>query len=512
MTKTRKFLAIITALLIVISVQTLAENRHGTISVTVGMNKPDSHNYQIIMICENFSCSIMDFKLPLWGPGYYRMMDFSDNVKNFSAMDEQGKKLAWQKTTKNTWRVASDNAQSVKIRYDVYSFKNFVGNSFLDSSHGYIVPTGVFMYMAGRLQHPITVTILPFQDWKKVSTGLDPEIGKINTFTAKNFDILYDCPILIGNQDTFSFQWNSKTYNIAIKEGNYKEKEKLMEILKRMVAAATNIIGDIPYKHYTFIMMGQGRGGIEHHNSMAAYSRIPSFDNPEKYKRWLSFITHEFFHLYNVKAIRPIALGPFDYEKENYTNMLWFSEGGTVYYQDIIMNRAGFISAGDVLKSLIRKIKSYENSPGNKKISVAQASFNTWTMPFFGGGDTISYYDKGAALCLLLDLKIRYESNNSKSLDDVLKKLYQKYYKLLKRGFTDKEFQIVCQEMAGCELTEFFKYINTTQEIDYDKYLGYAGLKIVVTQGENQQKEFNIERIANPGLLESKIFGSWLKK
>jgi predicted metalloprotease with PDZ domain len=279
-----------------------------------------------------------------------------------------------------------------------------------------------------------------------------------------------------------------------------------------MVEAATAIVGDIPYRHYTFIMMGQGVGGVEHHNSMVVFTKIPRLEKLKGYKRWLSFITHEFFHLYNIKAIRPIAFGPFDYDAENFTNMLWFSEGGTVYYENIILNRAGFLSPQEVLKNLSRKINRYENSPGNKKMSVAQASFDTWILPFFGDENAISYYDKGAGLCVLLDLKIRYESKNTKSLDDVLKELYQKYYKRLKRGFTDKEFQNVCEKMAGCQLKEFFKYVYTTKKIDYNKYLGYAGLKLVITRGKNQKKEFNIELVANPGQLESNIFQSWLKE
>lgn len=512
MTRIRNQLFIFSLLFFIFSILPFAQKDTGKISVVVSMNEPDSHNFQVEITCEDFSQNLLDFKLPSWGPGYYRLMDFTDNVKAFNAEDGQGKKLSWEKTTKNIWRVACNDSQIVKVNYYVYSFKRFVANSFLDKSHGYIVPTSVFMYISGRLQQPITVTIKPYKDWGKVSTGLEPVNDKENTFYAENFDILYDCPILIGNQDVFSFDWNSKTYSIAIKDGNYNEKEKLEEILKRMVEAATNIVGEIPYRHYTFIMMGQGVGGIEHQNSMVVFSKIPLFDELEKYKRWLNFITHEFFHLYNIKAIRPIALGPFDYDTENYTNMLWFSEGGTVYYENIIMNRAGFILPQEVLKNFSRQIKNYENSPGNKKISVAQASFDTWKMPFFGDGDTISYYDKGAGLCILLDLKIRHESKNSKSLDDVMKELYQKYYKLLKRGFTDKEFQNVCEKMAGCELSEFFEYVYTTKEIDYNKYLGYAGLKMVITQGENQKKEFNIEHVANPGEIELKIFKSWLKE
>jgi predicted metalloprotease with PDZ domain len=216
---------------------------------------------------------------------------------------------------------------------------------------------------------------------------------------------------------------------------------------------------------------------------MAVFSAASSFSSPVGYKRWLSFVAHEFFHLYNVKTIRPIALGPFDYDKENYTTMLWFSEGVTSYYENIILNRAGLFTRTDALDEFKASIANYENIPGHLFQSAAQSSFDAW-MLFFNRSEnasntTISYYDKGCALGMLLDLAIRYESKNQKSLDDVMRELYRVYYKEKKRGFTDSEFRDVCEKLAGSPLNEIFDvYIPTVQEIDYAKYLGYAGLSI----------------------------------
>ncbi|HXK36828.1 MAG TPA: PDZ domain-containing protein, partial [Candidatus Paceibacterota bacterium] len=241
----------------------------------------------------------------------------------------------------------------------------------------------------------------------------------------------------------------------------------------------------IPYRHYTFIMMGPGRGGLEHQNSMAVFTDVPNLDDPNDYRGWLGFIAHEFFHLYNVKASRPIALGPFDYDGENYTNLLWLSEGVTVYYQNVILNRAGFMTRDDCLERFQESIANYENSPGHRFQSATQASFDAWLHFLRRGSDsantTISYYDKGAALGLLLDLKIRHETKNAKSLDDVMRTLYRTYYQQKNRGFTDHEFRQVCETVAGCDLSEFFDvYASTTAEIDYRKYLAYAGLAIGV--------------------------------
>ena len=246
-------------------------------------------------------------------------------------------------------------------------------------------------------------------------------------------------------------------------------------------------MGDIPYKHYSFITIGSFGGGLEHSNSCALSCTNPVADtsNMERYKGWLNFVTHEYFHNYNVKSIRPIALGPFDYDNECYTNMLWVSEGFTVYYEYMVMNKAGLLNRDECLKYLTESIKGYEDRPGNFMESATLSSYDAWIHFFDPSSDarnnTISYYDKGCAMGLFLDLQIRSATENKKSLDDVMRGLYNKYFKELKRGFTDDEFRTICEQTAGKPMPEIFEYASTTKPIDYPKYFSLSGLSIDTT-------------------------------
>jgi len=455
-----------------------------TMAFTVSMEKPEAHYYHVVFRCDGLKGATQDFKMPSWTPGYYLIMDYAKNVLNFKAEDETGNPLAWEKTAKNTWMVRTGNAASVAVSYDVYAFTLFVANSYLGSDKGFISPTGVFMHVAGRIRNPVTVDLRLHEKWSRVATGLDPVEGKPNTFRAPDFDVLYDCPILMGNQEILSFEVKGIPHIFAADGFGALDKAKFVSDHKRMVEAATSLIGDIPYTHYAFLGIGPGGGGIEHLNSSSLAFSPDGLSNPGSYMGWLSFVAHEYFHLYNVKAIRPIALGPFDYDRENYTNMLWVSEGGTVYYEYLILNRAGLMTRDEVLERLPRSIAAFENSPGRLFQSATMSSFDAWIQYFSRGGDsantTISYYDKGAALLLILDLAIRHDSQNRHSLDDVMRTLYGVYYKEKKRGFTDGEFRAVCEGLSGTSLAEIFEYASTVKDIDYPKYLAYAGLEIDV--------------------------------
>lgn len=447
------------------------------------MENPNNHYFHVSLNYSGISSESVDFKLPSWTPGYYMIMDYAKYIVNFKAVSSSGESLSWEKTAKNVWKVQTVKTNAVTVSYDVFSFRTSVADSFLDDGRGFISPTGIFMYPAGKINNPVTVTVIPYEKFSQISTGLDPLEGKTNTFYASDFDVLYDSPILAGNQEILTFKVNGIPYTVAAEKLGDIDRKKFIDDHKKIVESAIAIVGEIPYKHYTFLIMNRGGGGLEHTNSMAVFSSLSSFNTPEGYKRWLGFVAHEFFHLYNVKTIRPIALGPFDYDKENYTNMLWFSEGVTSYYEGIILNRAGLYSREDALGELKTSIANYENIPGHLYQSVAQSSFDAWIL-FFNRSEnaqntTISYYDKGCALGMLLDLKIRYETKNQKSLDDVMRELYRVYYKEKKRGFTDKEFRKVCENIAGSSLSEIFDtYIPTVQDLDYTKYLGYAGLSI----------------------------------
>jgi predicted metalloprotease with PDZ domain len=475
-------IAALVVLILVAASASVAAPPEGTMAFTVSMDRPNTHYYHVAFRCEGLKGQTLDFKMPAWTPGYYMVMDYARNVLDFQAENGVGKPLPWEKTAKNTWRVTTGGATSVVVSYEVYAFARSVAESNLDDSQGFISPTGVFMHVAGRIRHPVTVTVQPFKDWTGIATGLDPVDGRPNTYSAPDFDILYDSPLLVGNLETLPFEVHGVPHAFTgVGLGSF-DRAKLVSDLRRMVESAVSLFGEIPYRHYVFLSIGPGGGGLEHLNSVALTFNAASLSTPAGYKNFLSFISHEYFHNFNVKRIRPIALGPFDYDRENFTNLLWVSEGITVYYEDIVLNRAGLLGRDEVLERFRSSIARYENSPGHLFQSATQSSFDTWIRFFNRGGNaantTISYYDKGAALGLLLDLKIRHETNNRKSLDDVMRALYQKFYKDKKRGFTDAEFREVCESTAGVPLAEIFVYASTVKDIDYPRYLALAGLEI----------------------------------
>ncbi len=487
---------LITSLLLYGLVSLKSYSQDEAISFVVSMDNPNTHYFHVSMTYTGFSAPVVYFKLPSWTPGYYIILDYAKNVTRFEAGNNEGKSLRWNKTAKNTWQVPTSGSKTVRLEYDVYSYRVSVGEPFLDDGRAFLAPAGLFMYVEGKKWLPVNVKINLYKGFRTISTGLDPVENQPYTFHADNFDILYDTPLLAGNQEILTFDVRGIKHIMAIENPGTFDREKIISDHIKMVESAIDVIGEIPYKNYTFLIMNRGMGGLEHLNSMAVYTNTSTFGQGEGYKRWLSFVAHEFFHLYNVKRIRPVALGPFDYDKENYTDMLWMSEGFTVYYEYLILNRAGLMTRDEALKELGSVIRNYENIPGHLFQSAAESSFDTW-IQFFNRSEnaantTISYYDKGCALGMLIDLAIRHETNNRKSLDDVMKTLYSEFYKTKNRGFTDEEFRSVCEQTAGCSLSEIFDiYVPTTREVDYNNYLNFAGLEIEMKK--------NIQPGANPG-------------
>ena len=459
---------------------TLCQTPPGTLAFTVSMDHPSTHYYHVVFRSDGLPGDAQDFKMPVWMPGYYRIMDYSKDVVNFKATDGSGRALAWTKVNKNTWHVHTGNAPQILVSYDVYAFTRFVGNSYLDDQRGYFVGAGLYMYVAGMIRHPVTVTFHPYAGWSSVANGLDPVPGQPNSFSAPDFDLLYDCPTLLGNQEHYQFEVQGVPHYVVAEDVPAEiDRRRIVADLKKIVATATAMMGDIPYKHYTFLLMGRGAGGVEHLTSAAMLFDGTSLITPEGYRRWLSFAGHEYFHTYNVKRIRPIALGPFDYDRENYTTMLWVSEGFTSYYSDLILRRAGLITEEQYFESLTRNIAAYENSSGHLFQSAAQSSIDTWIHGDNAANTTISYYNKGPAIGAMLDLKIRSETKNRASLDDVMRALYKEYFQEKGRGFTDAEFRQVAERAAGGPLSEIFDdYVATTKDVDYSKYFALAGLHI----------------------------------
>jgi predicted metalloprotease with PDZ domain len=455
-----------------------------SLSYTVKMNNPEWHFFHVQLACKGIKKDFIDFKMPAWTPGYYQKMDYAKYLERLKATDETGKELKWEKTADNTWRVLSKNANTVNLEYDIKTMRSFVATAYVDETRAYILPAAVFLHIDKMINHPVQVTVIPDVKWNRVATGLDSIAGKKFTYTAPDFDILYDSPFLVGDLEELPpfYIRGVKHRFIGYKLGDFDRAEFIVD-LKKVVDAAVNVIGHVPYKHYTFIAIGQGPGGIEHLNNTTFGFNGSNLNKRENYIRTLHFLAHEYFHHYNVKRIRPIELGPFDYDNGSRTKMLWVSEGLSVYYEYMVVRRAGISTDSELLNAFRGNMVAFENKPGKRYQTLEQASYETWSDgPFGRTGDevnkTISYYDKGPVVGMLFDFKIRQVTNNKKSLDDVMRFLYKEYYQKKKRGFTEEELKSAFESVAGTSLNEEYEYVTTTKEIDYPKYFTYAGLKI----------------------------------
>lgn len=474
-----------TVLILCISITSLAADK-SRIHFTMSFENPASHSFHIRMEYDGITDTAVILKMPVWTPGYYQVLPYADQVMNFSVTDAGGHNVQWNREA-NTWHVRNGRQKMIIVSYDVKAERAFVATNVVDDERAYISPAGSFLHPNGKINHPVTVTVKPFESWTTIATGLDSIKGGHHTYTAPDYDILYDSPFLLGKLETLaSFEVKGiPHYFVGYKMGDF-DKQQFVADLKKIVESAVAIIGDIPYKHYTFLAIGPGGGGIEHLNSASVSFSGSSLSTPGGRTRMYNFLAHEYFHHFNVKRIRPIELGPFDYDKGSRTKMLFVSEGLSVYYEYMVVRRAGLMTEDEFLNALHNNLVSYESKPGKLFQSLAESSYETWgDGPFGRTGDevnkTISYYEKGPVVGAMLDLAIRNATVNKRSLDDVMRTLYRDYYQKLKRGFTEEEFKNVVTSVAGKPLPEIFDYIYTVKAPDYQKYFGYAGMQVDLT-------------------------------
>lgn len=453
------------------------------IGYEVSFKEPQAHYAEVQMNISGLAKDYVDVKMPVWTPGSYLVREFEKSVEGFTA-STSGKNLKVEKVRKNIWRVFSAKASNIKINYRVYAFEISVRTAFIDESHAFLSPTAIFMHPDGMIKSPSTVKIIPFNTWSKVSTGLTPVAGETFTYKATDFDILYDSPIEVGNQDTFEFIAAGVRHEVAMYGGGNYDKEKLKVDMAKIVEQETAVYGENPNKYYLFIVHNftRGSGGLEHLNSTTLGASRDAYGTDRGYKGFLGLVAHEYHHLWNVKRLRPIALGPFDYDNENYTTNLWVAEGFTSYYENKYILRAGFSDPDGFVNALAGGIATVLNTPGAKIQSAAASSYDAWIIGYRPNenskNNSISYYNKGEVIGILMDLEIINATKGAKSLDDVMKAMYLQC-KTLKRGYTDAEFKAMVEKISGISFTNFWaKYVNGVDDAEYVKYFDYAGVKV----------------------------------
>lgn len=427
--------------------------------------------------------------LPVWTPGSYMVREYSRHLESLTARDEAGRELRVEKTRKNRWRVSSGDAQQITVSYRVYSREMSVRTNWVEESFALLNGAPTFVAIAGGEDRPCEVRLELPREWRASFSGLDSEDP--HCYLATDYDALIDSPIYAGNPAVYEFRVDGVPH-ILVNEGEAgvwdgpRSAADLEKIVRRTIEFWG---GAIPYTKYVFLnLLTEAGGGLEHRNSFCVMASRWATKTRPAYLHWLNLVSHEYFHTWNVKRLRPVELGPFDYETENTTRGLWVAEGITEYYGGLMLRRAGLSTdaeyqgtakepARDSLSDLIHTLQT---TPGRLAHSVAEASFDAWIRLYRpdenSKNTSISYYVKGAVVAWLLDARIRRHTADAKSLDDVMRLAFARFSG--KRGFTEKEFEAIASEVAGISLKEFFDHaIRSTDELDYSEALNWFGLR-----------------------------------
>lgn len=455
--------------------------------------QPTTHMLHITMSLAGVKANSVDVAFPAWSPGAYRITDGWRQVQEFSAADGSGTPLKFDKTDKQTWRITRGKDDRVTVKYNLYS-PDF------NEEGAYLRGPSTFMYVVGEspypLAGPVTLKLNTPEGWK-TQTGMDTG-SEANSYQSPDFDTFIDASVVTGTnweQTQFDVQ-GIPHYVVFIGKGNF-DKQKINDDTKRIVSTLTDMMGVIPYKKYVFFLRarpGQGSGGLEHLNSTdITFSANMTHASRANYSRFLFVVAHEYFHLWNVKRIRPSILGPFDYTHEQNTRNLYVSEGMTSYWAALGLRRSGLWTQQEYYDEVAKQIETLENAAGRKMMSAELSSWDTWASGSNALNNRIDYYNKGELLGNLLDLEIRHRTQDQRSLLEVFHYLY-KNYALPKPGFEEKQgfrnaVETITREAApnNADFSDFFaKYVSGTDEIPWNDYLKYAGLMLEQKPGKTE--------------------------
>jgi predicted metalloprotease with PDZ domain len=423
----------------------------------------------------------LDLMMPVWAPGSYLVREFSRHVEGITATTPDGKAQAILKTSKNHWSAQTGGARELVVRYRVYGREMGVRTNWIEARFALINGVATFITLADGMARPHRVEVRLPPDWKTAVSGL-PAGPTPHSFVAADFDILVDSPIVAGNPGIHEFTVGGKRHLLVnTPDSPLWDADRAVADVRKIVEEYLRMWGDLPYQQYVFLnMLTEAGDGIEHLNSTVMMASRWTMRSPRRYQNWLSLVSHEYFHLWNVKRLRPVELGPFDYDQENYTRSLWIAEGITDYYGDLALRRAGLIGNQAYLNELSNLIGNLQDTPGRLVTPVEWASFDAWIRHYRPDENspnvTISYYTKGAVVGFVLDAKIRRLTGGARGLDDVMRLAYRRYGGT--RGYTPAEFRQVVNEVAGTDLDAWMtRALETTEEIDYTEALDWFGVE-----------------------------------
>ncbi len=460
------------------------------IRYTIRFPAPHTHYMDVTAAVPTGGKPDIELMMAVWTPGSYLVREYQRNVERVTATGA-GRSLAVAKSDKNRWRIATGGAATVTVTYGVYAHELSVRTNWVEERYALINGAPTFMTLADGVVRPHEVTLDLPAAWRGSMTGLRALAGA-HRYIAPDFDTLVDSPIVAGNPQVYEFSVDGKPHYL-VNEGDTSgfDAARAVKDLEAIVREHRRFWGALPYDKYVVlnVIVPNRGGGLEHKNSTVLLAGRTTTQSRTAYTTWLTTLTHEIFHTWNGKRLRPVELGPFDYEKEALTRSLWVVEGITDYYGDLLALRAGVLTRAEFLSNLSSVIADLQSTPGRLLQSVELASYDAWIRYYRPDENSpnvsISYYVKGQVLGFLLDARIRQLTNGARSLDDVMRAAYARYSGA--RGFTPEQFRQVGEQVAGTSLADFWSaWISGTGELDYGHALQTFGLRFRAAAGSGR--------------------------
>jgi len=481
MQQTRRTPFIVLFVLLFLSFQAVQAQKSALkVDYTVTLSDTAAQQFHVTTDIKNINQPRLDLSLPTWTPGWYTVENYLKNVLRFRITDASGKILPHTMSKKQTWNVDTRGIKEIKIDYDYRATVLALNQAKITKDYAFFTGIELFLQAEGHRDEPSTVHFALPAGWKIITALKDTSDPM--TFTAANYDVLVDAPVEMGNFDVTKFEVEGKPhYLVANPAGTFSSEkaQKFAGMLAKVAEADSKMFGGLPYEKYVYFYFfappeSNASGALEHLNSFVSFAPSGDVATPEML---IGTASHEFFHLWNVKRIRPAEMWPYDYSRENETPLLWVSEGFTNYYGVRARYRAGLMTEKDFLASVASAATGVENTEAREYISPAESSVSTWVGYDSPTAFSISYYTQGQNLGALLDLSIRNDTDGRSSLDDVMRTLFSDFYKRGK-GFTTEDMISIINRLTKKDYHDFYRrYIFGTEVPDYNKILGYAGYK-----------------------------------
>jgi predicted metalloprotease with PDZ domain len=468
-------------LLLLVPLELFAQS--GVLHYELRFSEPHTHYAEVSLQIRGFEEDTLELKMPVWTPGSYLVREFARNVEGLEASNDLGQKISVVKVSKNGWKIHPCRGATIQVKYRIYANELSVRTSHIDESHAYINAASVFMYVKNYKQLPISVKIYPFQQHNKISTSLQASAKDPWLLLATDYDELVDSPIEIGNQKIITYEALGVPHEICLYGDAQFDSERLVSDFRKISEEASKVFGHLPIQRYVTIIHhfpGAG-GGLEHKNSTTLH--ISPMTYRTNWNGVISLFAHEYFHLWNVKRLRPHGLGPFNYDEEVYTDLLWLAEGFTSYYDDLLPVRAGVLSTESYLQELKLRIQRIEQSPGSKVQTLAESSFDTW-IKFYrrdenSSNSQVSYYEKGHLAGALINAYVLEKTGGNACLDEVLRVMYDSFALKTDVGFHYQDLLNAVEKVSGNRIDSLMNsWIYSTQSPDYEAAFKPLGIQL----------------------------------